>query len=126
MPQKPTTRNAIAELLLHEGAMSAKDIADALGKPRGTINSCLNCARRPGKRTFRVVRWERSLLIGGRLVPLYDVGSGPDVPCPPPLSKEEIQRRWRAKNGHLSNMRAKQRRGTFKQWEGMFGQLLAN
>lgn len=89
--------------------MTAKQIATHLVATRnviapvlrkGLVRQAVPGTRGSTPRLFRICSWRRQQNTAGNLAPLYDLGSKPDMPRPPPLTRDQInayQRAWRLK-----------------------------
>lgn len=83
MPVPPVVRDAITKALRDLGPMSAEEIAEATGLPRGKVDGAMARARKnhPGK-FFRVSRWRDQSGRQGREIPIYAAAPGKDADRP--------------------------------------------
>lgn len=110
MPTRPTTRTAIFAAIERDGPMTTVDLARAIDKPRGTVNSAINCAReKPGR--LRIVGWNRRLVTSGRPAPIYCTSPGKDAPPPPPLTMQQTGKRYRDRFQALIRQRKRLKQG---------------
>lgn len=123
MPKPPVVRDAIVAALREFGPMSAAEISEATGLPRGKVNGSLTLARasHPGQ-FFRIVRWQLQVGRKGRETPIYAAETGKDARRPAfddAHRKAASQRNYRANRARRAALR-KQRSGiSASPWAGL-------
>ena len=114
MPAAPITRNAISKLLMHEGPMTAAEIAETLEFNRKRVDgSIVEARKRYGSEVFRITGYRRQVGIQGREAPVYAVGPGVDARRPRMDTKRDIQKikeRYREKYKYILRLRDQKRR----------------
>lgn len=81
--------------------VSARALEAQLGLTDGTVRYHIRALRDQG--LLRICDWVRGRT---QITPLYQVGREVDMPKPPPISKAELNRRYRARNPHTTFYRA--------------------
>jgi hypothetical protein len=94
MTQKSPTRDAIVRLLRELGPMSAAELGEILGKPTGTIHSCIADARKPGNRRFYIAGYGEAVGRQYRRPALFANGNKPDVDYPHLGMAQKYKRHW--------------------------------
>jgi hypothetical protein len=79
MPTKPTTRDAIKRAIREYGPMTARELAEELGKSVKTIGSCISTSRSGKKKHFYVKDWRPQMGIAGLAAGIYAIGNRPDA-----------------------------------------------
>lgn len=123
MPAPPVVRDAITQALLELGPMSAVEIAEATGLPRGKVNASLTNARanHPGK-LFRVIRWQLQVGRKGRETPIYAAETGKDARRPAfdeAHRKAANQRNYRANRARKAAQRKRREGVATSPWSGL-------
>lgn len=77
--------------------VSARALEAQLKLTESTVRYHIKCLRNAG--LLRICDWVRGRT---QITPLYQVGSEPDAPKPPPVSKAELNKRYRARNPHVT------------------------
>lgn len=114
MGQPAYTRTAIQQVLRDYGPLSAAEITDILQMHRKTVNASIIKARQThGTQFFRIVHWKLHTGSGGREIPIYDNGPGPDAKRPHfgPEAAARRQKRYVDKMRLVINARNRVRRG---------------
>lgn len=123
MPVPPVVRDAITKALRELGPMSAAEIAEATGLPRGKVNASLTNARadHPGK-FFRISRWQLQIGRKGRETPIYAAAPGKDAERPAfdaEHRKATNQRNYRANRARWAAQRRRRAGMAMSPWSGL-------
>lgn len=123
MSSPPVVRDAIAAALREFGPMSAAEIADTTGLPRGKVNAALTNARanHPGK-FFRITRWQFQVGRKGRETPIYAAAPGKDADLPVfdnAHRKAVNQRNYRANRALWAAQRKRRAGVATSPWAGL-------
>lgn len=115
MPTVPRTRRALLALLKRRGPLSAAEMVLALPRlTRLQVNGALIGSRKAyGTKHFRIVEWRRQVGHGGREIPVYGRGPGPDEPRPVlgAVARKETQlRHFEENRDHINARRRAARR----------------
>lgn len=79
MPNKPTTRERIAEAITANGPLSVPELGEHLDMSSGTVRSCLADWRKRDNCPVGVVSWQRR---ARGYVPVYGFSDRPDATKP--------------------------------------------
>jgi hypothetical protein len=123
MPIHPVVRDTITQALRELGPMSAAEIAEATGLPRGKVNASLTNARanHPGK-FFRISRWQLQVGRKGRETPIYAAAPGKDAERPAfdeAHRKAANQRNYRANRARWAAQRKRRAGVATSPWAGL-------
>ncbi|WP_054074780.1 ArsR family transcriptional regulator [Comamonas testosteroni] len=108
MKFQPIHRSRIVAALQEEGPMTAKEIAEYLGMPKETVNSCISSTRfLLPEQVFRVVRHQPVIGYRGRDLAVYAAEAGPDAThqVNRPARKKQAEARYRKKHRATINAR---------------------
>lgn len=123
MPLPPLVRDAIVAALREFGPMSAAEISETTGLPRGKVNAALTNARasHPG-RFFRVSRWQLQVGRKGRETPVYAAAPGKDADRPTfdeEHRKAANRRNYRANRARWAAQRKRRAGVATSPWSGL-------
>lgn len=107
MSAKPVLRRAVLDVLAEQGPSTLREISDALGRNRKTVEGCIRETRKAEPDAMHIVEWRRSLVVKGKASPVYKAGRGYDRARPVPLTKSQISKRYDER--HIAARRLRQR-----------------
>lgn len=109
MPQPPTTRIAVFELLREHGPLHIAAMAELLEMNTRSVASAVRIAHE--RRLLHISGWKRSLGTKGRMGAIYSLGHGQDRKQPKIDACKEANERYREKHRELIRRRTNARRG---------------
>ncbi|MFP3705939.1 hypothetical protein [Paraburkholderia tropica] len=82
MATPPKTRDAVTRLIREHGPMTIAELAEELGKPKKTVNSCVSSARAGKVKHFYIKDWRRQVGRSGLPAAIFALGNRRDAPYP--------------------------------------------
>lgn len=105
MAQKPITRDAIKRILRDFGPMTMAEIAAEIHKPIGTINSCINTARKTKAKHFYIFNYDRRIGMKGGFPAIFAEGNRKDAPYPDTSRRTKDHRYYEQNKERLKFLR---------------------